>query len=215
MSDQTRSPILSLRRAKKESDRPDYSEPDFSSWAARLDSYVPPAQAAGAQAAVVVEAAPEPAPVPVVEETLTVLAAAPVAAPVVAVEVAPAEPEVAERQSLNEVLESLLVFDGAMCIALVDSESGMILGQAGSGVDMELAAAGASVILRARLASTRALGNIEKIDDVLISLTSQIQIIHPLPNHPSIFTYLIGDKAKSSLAMARYKATEADLQIQL
>ena len=29
------------------------------------------------------------------------------------------------------------------------------------------------------------------------------------------FTYLIGDKSKSSLAMARYKAAEADLQIQL
>ena len=55
----------------------------------------------------------------------------------------------------------------------------------------------------------------DKIDDLLISLSSQVQIIHPLPNNPSIFTYLIGDRAKSSLAMARYKATEADLQIQL
>ena len=42
-----------------------------------------------------------------------------------------------------------------------------------------------------------------------------MQIIHPLPKNPSIFTYLIGDKSKSSLAMARYKATEADLLIQL
>ena len=49
----------------------------------------------------------------------------------------------------------------------------------------------------------------------LISLTSQVQIIHPLPNNPSIFTYLIGDRSKSSLAMARYKAAEADLLIQL
>jgi hypothetical protein len=80
---------------------------------------------------------------------------------------------------------------------------------------MELAAAGASVILRARLASIRALGGQEKIDDVLISLTSQVQIIHPLPDKPSIFTYLIGDKSKSSLAMARYKATEADQLIRL
>jgi hypothetical protein len=102
-----------------------------------------------------------------------------------------------------------------MCVALVDSETGMILGKAGSGVEIDLAAAGASVILRARLASTKALSANEKIDDVLISLTSQVQIIHPLPQNPSIFTYLIGDKAKASLAMARFKATEADLQIQL
>ena len=50
---------------------------------------------------------------------------------------------------------------------------------------------------------------------MLISLTSQVQIIHPLPKNPSIFTYLIGDKSKSSLAMARYKATEADQLIKL
>ena len=56
---------------------------------------------------------------------------------------------------------------------------------------------------------------VKRIDDVLISLSSQVQIIHPLPSNPSIFTYLIGDKSKSSLAMARYKAAEADLQIQL
>ena len=202
MSVDSRSPIRSLRRSKKEPERPDYSEPDFSSWAARLDDYTPAAHAAPATAA----AATTPAPV-----------VAPVLAPVVApvVEVAPTAQALDDRPSLEEVLEKLLSFDGALCVAVVDSETGMILGSAGSGVEIDLAAAGASVILRARLASTRALGTNEKIDDVLISLTSQVQIIHPLPNNPSIFTYLIGDKAKSSLAMARYKATEADLLIRL
>ena len=132
-----------------------------------------------------------------------------------AVEEAPAVEAFDDRPSLEAVLEKLLSFDGAMCVAVVDSETGMILGRAGSGVDMDLASAGASVILRARLASIQALGGDEQIDDVLISLTSQVQIIHPLPTNPSIFTYLIGDKSKSSLAMARYKATEADLLIQL
>ena len=120
-----------------------------------------------------------------------------------------------DRPRIEDVLETLVSFDGAMCVAVVDSETGMILGQAGSGVEMDLAAAGASVILRARLASINALGSSEEIDDVLISLTSQVQIIHPLPSNPSIFTYLIGDKSKSSLAMARHKADEADLLIQL
>ncbi|HEY2644031.1 MAG TPA: hypothetical protein VGI56_09800 [Galbitalea sp.] len=192
MSVESRSPILSLRRAKKDTDRPDYSEPDFSSWAARLDQYVPPALAAAAEA-----------------EALASATAA------TAVEAAPTAPAVDDRLGLGGVLEKLLRFDGALGVALVDSESGMILGKAGSGVDIDLAAAGASVILRARLASTKALGTDEKIEDVLISLTSQIQIIHPLPSNPTIFTYLIGDKEKSSLAMARYKATEADLQIEL
>ena len=199
-----------LRRKKeKEPERPDYSEPDFSSWAAKLDNFIPAAQAAPPKAAVtnVVEAeVPVEADV-LVEASATVeVASAVAAAPVTTTD---------DRPNLEEVLKQLLSFDGAMCVAVVDSESGMILGHAGSGVDIELAAAGASVILRARLGSIKALGGDEQIDDVLISLTSQVQIIHPLPRNPSIFTYLIGDKSKSSLAMARYKAAEADLLIQL
>jgi predicted regulator of Ras-like GTPase activity (Roadblock/LC7/MglB family) len=195
MSIESQSFRRTLLRTKKEQNRPDYSEPDFSSWSARLDNYIPATSAAAtsASAAEAAEAA-EPA---------TATAQAPVA---LALE---------DRPSLEEVLEKLLSFDGAMCVALVDSETGMILGQAGSGIEIDLAAAGASVILRARLASTKALGTDEKIDDLLISLTTQVQIIHPLPRNPSIFIYLIGDKSKASLAMARYKATEAELQIQL
>lgn len=193
MSVESRSPLRSLRRPKKEQDRPDYSEPDFGSWAAKLADYTPLGHAAPTATAVK----------PAEQATTTAVAPAPSA-------------EVADdRPSLEEVLETLLSFDGAMCVAVVDSESGMILGKAGSGVAIDLAAAGASVILRARLASIKALGTDEKIDDLLIALTSQVQIIHPLPSNPSIFTYLIGDRSKSSLAMARYKAAEADLLIRL
>jgi hypothetical protein len=200
MSVESRSPMRALRRPKKEPEHLDYSEPDFSSWAARLANYTPVGQAVSPDS-------------PAAESTDTAPASA--TATETAVEIAPVATAVDDRPSLEEVLQKLLSFDGAMCVAVVDSETGMILGKAGSGVEIDLAAAGASIILRARLASTRALGTNEKIDDVLISLTNQVQIIHPLPSNPSIFTYLIGDKAKASLAMARYKATEADLQIQL
>ena len=192
MSVESRSPLRVLRRSKKEDERPDYSEPDFSGWSAKLDDFIP------------AKKAPTAAP-----------AAAPAADVAPVDEPAPAAPVADSRPSLEEVLATLLSFDGAMCVAVVDSDSGMILGKAGSGVEMDLAAANASVILRARLASTKALGTEEKIDDLLISLTSQVQIIHPLPRNPSIFTYLIGDKSKSSLAMARFKATEADHLIRL
>ncbi|HEY4151887.1 MAG TPA: hypothetical protein VGM38_01060 [Pseudolysinimonas sp.] len=203
MSVDSRSPIRSLRRGKKEPDRPDYSEPDFSSWSARLDDYTP---AAGAKTAPA-KAEKAPLAAPIVEAAPDPKAAA-------IVEPAAVEPAV-ERPSLEQVLETLLSFDGAMSVAVVDSDSGMIMGKAGTGVEMELAAAGASTILRARLASTKALGAKEKIDDMLISLSSTVQIIHPLPSNPTVFTYLIGDKSKSSLAMARFKATEADLLIRL
>jgi hypothetical protein len=195
MSVESRIPLRGRRRAK-DSDHLDYSEPDFSSWAARLADYTPVGQ-------IVVTDPPV--------EPLALIA--PVIAPPLVESLA--APVTDGRPSLEEVLHKLLSFDGALCVAIVDSETGMILGKAGTGAEIDLAAAGASVILRARLASNRALGSAEKIDDVLISLSSQVQIIHPLPSNPSIFTYLIGDKAKASLAMARYKATEADLLIQL
>ena len=211
MSDDSRSSIRLLRRSKKEPEHLDYSEPDFSSWAARLADFKPIAPAVVAEPEPSVFA-PVVAPI-IVDEIAPVFP--PVMAPTFGDEIAPVEIASDGRPSLESVLEQILGFDGALSVALVDSETGMVFGKAGTGVDIELAAAGASVILRSRLASTRALGTNEKIDDLLISLTTQLQIIHPLPSKPSIFTYLIADKAKSSLALARYKAAEADLQIQL
>ena len=117
--------------------------------------------------------------------------------------------------SLNESLEDLIDFDGAMCVALVDSESGMILGRAGTGVDLDLAAAGASVMLRARRATIKTLGLPDEIEDLLVTLTTQLQIIRPLAQNPAVFLYLVVDRAKTSLAMARFKATEADGKIGL
>jgi hypothetical protein len=120
-----------------------------------------------------------------------------------------------DRQSLQSVLDELMGFDGSIGVALVDAQSGMVLGEAGSTGNLGLSAAGASVILRARLETNRALGVAEEIADVLITLSSQVQIIHPLATNSKLFLYLIGDKAKASLAMARYKATEADSNIHL
>jgi len=148
-----------------------------------------------------------PAPAPAVAATESAPAAAPAAAPVaLAVE---------DRQSLESVLEELLAFDGSIGVALVDAQSGMVLGEAGSAGNLGLSAAGASVILRARLETNRTLGRAEEIADVLITLSTQVQIIHPLAQNPNLFLFLIGDKAKASLAMARYKAAEADHNIHL
>lgn len=193
MSVDARPNTRAARRSRRDDDRPDYSEPEFTGWAAKLDSFV--ASVPKAPTAEAVEPVVEVQPV---LETVATVA-----------------PVTEERTSLDAVLQRLLSFDGAMSVAVVDSDSGMVLGKAGTGVDIELAAAGASVILRARLASMKALGTAEHIDDLLISLSSRVEIIHPLPSNPAIFTYLIADKAKSSLALARYKATEADLQIKL
>lgn len=141
--------------------------------------------------------------------------AAAVAASATEAAAAPIALAVEDRRSLESVLEELMGFDGSIGVALVDAQSGMVLGEAGSTGNLGLSAAGASVILRARLETNKALGLSEEIVDVLITLSTQVQIIHPLSTNPKLFLYLIGDKAKASLAMARYKATEADSNIHL
>ena len=103
-----------------------------------------------------------------------------------------------------------MALQGAMCAALVDSGSGMILGQSGSGIDMDIAAAGATEAVRAKLATMGSLGLTDTIDDMIITLTTQHHVVRPLTRDPKVFLYVIVDKTQSNLAMARYKVTEYD-----
>ena len=112
-------------------------------------------------------------------------------------------------------MQELLSIDGAMCAALVDSSSGMILGQLGSGVDLEIAAAGNTEVVRAKLKTMRALGITDAIEDILITLGKQYHIIRPMARKEGLFLYIVLDKAKSNLAMARRKVLdiEKDLEV--
>ena len=116
---------------------------------------------------------------------------------------------------INQSMQKLLSIDGAMCAALVDSSSGMILGQLGSGVDLEIAAAGNTEVVRAKLKTMRALGITDAIEDILITLGKQYHIIRPMARKEGLFLYIVLDKAKSNLALARRKVldVEKDLEV--
>ena len=117
--------------------------------------------------------------------------------------------------NINESLEDLITVDGAMCAALVDSASGMLLGKAGSGLDLEIAAAGNTEVVRAKLKTIKSLGLDDTIDDILITLSSQYHIIRPLAETPEVFLYLVLDSAKSNLALARLQVKKSDAQLVL
>ena len=115
--------------------------------------------------------------------------------------------------NLKENLESLLSVDGAMCCALVDANSGMMLGSAGSGVDLELAAAGNTEVVRAKLKTMSSLKLADRIEDILITLGKQYHIIRPILTKPGLFYYLVLDKSRANLALARRKAAEVEAEL--
>ncbi|MER6202697.1 hypothetical protein ABT234_35660 [Streptomyces sp. NPDC001586] len=109
--------------------------------------------------------------------------------------------------------------EGALGAALVDYGSGMALGTVGGGKDLDLtvAAAGNTDVVRAKVRTMEMLGLKDEIEDILITLGSQYHLIRLLKGRGTsgFFLYLALDKGRANLAMARHqlKAIEADLEV--
>ncbi|HTF95667.1 MAG TPA: hypothetical protein VL995_06020 [Cellvibrio sp.] len=112
--------------------------------------------------------------------------------------------------TIKQSIDELLVLDGALCCAVVDSTSGMMLGSSGSGVDLEVAAAGNTEVVRAKLKTMRSLGLNDVIEDILITLGKQYHLIRPMSRKEGVFIYYVLDKNKSNLAMARRKLADIE-----
>lgn len=102
-------------------------------------------------------------------------------------------------------LEPLRALDGYIAAALVDAESGMLLGSDGSSLNLELAASGNTEVIRAKRKVANALKLNDVIEDILISLTKQYHLLRPLESNQKLFLYLVLDRSKSNLAMARHE----------
>lgn len=112
--------------------------------------------------------------------------------------------------TIRQTLEDLLTCDGAMCAAVVDSDSGMMLGSAGTGLDLEVAAAANTEVMRAKLRAIRQLGLNDVIEDILITLGKQYHLIRPSSRKEGAFVYFVLDKGRANLALARRKMQDVD-----
>lgn len=118
--------------------------------------------------------------------------------------------------NLKESLSKIMQLDGAIGTCIVDSNSGMMLGADGGGqVNLEVAAAGNTEVVRAKRKTMKALNLKDNIEDILITLHGQYHLIRPLSSNDALFIYLVLDKQRGNLAMSRHQlaSIEKDLSI--
>jgi hypothetical protein len=122
--------------------------------------------------------------------------------------------------NIETALKEAMNIEGALGAALVDWESGMPLGTLGGGkyLDLDLAAAGNTEVVRAKMRTMQSLNLNDSIEDILITLTKQYHLIRPLTNANGVhnlFLYLALDRSKANLALARHqlKRIETDLTV--
>ncbi|GAA1513681.1 hypothetical protein GCM10009677_53490 [Sphaerisporangium rubeum] len=110
--------------------------------------------------------------------------------------------------NIDVTLKEMMSVDGAIGAAVVDYGSGMALGTLGGSKDLDLqvAAAGNTEVIKAKLRTMEALRLHEGIEDILITLSAQYHIIRPLSGRSGkgLFLYLALDRQRANLALARH-----------
>jgi hypothetical protein len=118
--------------------------------------------------------------------------------------------------TVQDSLEEIMDIAGAIGAAIVDYENGMTLGTIGGrSMDMELAGAGNTEVLRSKMNIIHDLDLNEKIQDILISLNSQYHLIRTCENHENVFIYLAIDRSEGNLGLARRSIDQVDEKLEL
>lgn len=119
----------------------------------------------------------------------------------------------------TQVMQDCLGIDGVVGAALVDQTSGMALATAGNprSLNLDVAAAGNSAVVQAKLRTIADLGLDDEIEDILITLGRQYHIIRPLSSvgGRGLFLYLALDRSRATLAMARFRLTKIEQDLRL
>ncbi len=120
--------------------------------------------------------------------------------------------------NIEVALREAMGIDGAIGVALVDWESGLCLGTLGGSklFDLNLAAAGNTDVIRAKMRTMESLRLNDTIEDMLITLDKQYHLIRLLKNPRNgsgLFLYLVLERSKANLALARHNLARVESEI--
>lgn len=119
---------------------------------------------------------------------------------------------------IDNALKDAMTIQGALGVALVDVGSGMALGTLGHAADLDLAlaAAGSTDVVRATLRAVELQGRAEELmEDILSTLTHQYHLVRPLTGAggQGLFLYLVLDRTRSNLALARHQVHRIEREL--
>ena len=120
--------------------------------------------------------------------------------------------------NIETALKEAMTIDGAVGVSLVDWDSGMSLGNLGGGkyLDLDVAAAGNTEVIRAKMRTMESLRLEDSIEDILITLNKQYHLIRLLRNsrnEQGLFLYLVLDRQKANLALARHQLRSIESEL--
>lgn len=123
------------------------------------------------------------------------------------------DPMAVTANSVKEVLSKLeLTIEGFIGAAVADSDSGMCIGSTGGAgvMNIEVAAAANTEVVRAKRKAMKTLNLRDEIEDILITLGKHYHLIRPLRSRPQLFMYIAVDRSRANLAMARFALADAE-----
>lgn len=110
-------------------------------------------------------------------------------------------------------LDVLRDIRGYMASALVDMATGRLLAADGDQFDLKTAAHGNAEIVRVKRRLMEQLEIDDLLEDILVSLKDQIHLIRPLESNHGLFLYVILDRNRANLALARLQLRAVDLEL--
>ena len=115
---------------------------------------------------------------------------------------------------VKAALDEAMAIEGALGVCLVDYQSGMTLGTAGGeDMNLEMAAAGTTEVVKSKMRVMGALGLQDRIEDVLITLGTQYHLIRMVKDTESLFLYMALNKGIANLGMAKFQLSSVEKQL--